>query len=373
MKTITFYSYKGGVGKSLALANIAKRLCEFNKKVCLIDFDLEAPGLPYKFPDSFHSDTIKKGLVDYIFEFTSTGVLPGGISDFIFPLDMGKNKSPLFLLPAGNVGSPEYWKKLSSINWYELLYENSNGMGFFLDMKDKIRKEIQPDFLLIDSRAGISEMSGISISLFADEVVIVAVNNKENLEGARKIIQSITKEENLLIDLPPKITLVLSRIPFTNSPIDRSKEQIFIEKMNKEFSEVYTDEIIVVHSDRELEEFERLKIGNEKEEGEISIANDYLKLFERVTQNDLTEGDKKRFAAIKEANRLYSLALKKDNPKETIDLLSQAINLNKENIHFFISRSVAYIEIKNYNKAMEDLKYVLSIDKNNIAAIEGIM
>src|SRR5882757_7896701 len=197
MKTVTFYSYKGGVGRSLALANIANRLCEFNKKVCLVDFDLEAPALPYKFPDALSRGSIKKGLVDYIFEFTSTGVLPGGISDFIFPLDMGGNKPLLYLLPAGNADSPEYWKKLSSINWNELLYENNNGMGFFLDLKDKIRKEIRPDFLLIDSRAGISEMSGISISLFADEVVIVSSNNKENLAGTRSIIQSIIKEENL--------------------------------------------------------------------------------------------------------------------------------------------------------------------------------
>ena len=53
MKTITFYSYKGGVGRTLALANIAKRLSEFGKKVCLIDFDLEAPGLHHPLsPDS---------------------------------------------------------------------------------------------------------------------------------------------------------------------------------------------------------------------------------------------------------------------------------------------------------------------------------
>ncbi len=49
MKTITFYSYKGGVGRTLALANVAMRLSEFKKKVCMIDFDLEAPGLHHKF------------------------------------------------------------------------------------------------------------------------------------------------------------------------------------------------------------------------------------------------------------------------------------------------------------------------------------
>ena len=54
MKTITFYSYKGGVGRTLALSNIANKLSEFGKKVCIIDFDLEAPGLHIKFQKTEH-------------------------------------------------------------------------------------------------------------------------------------------------------------------------------------------------------------------------------------------------------------------------------------------------------------------------------
>ncbi|MCJ7630864.1 AAA family ATPase, partial [Candidatus Bathyarchaeota archaeon] len=50
METITFYSYKGGVGRTLALANVAMYLTRFGQKVCIMDFDLEAPGLHYKFP-----------------------------------------------------------------------------------------------------------------------------------------------------------------------------------------------------------------------------------------------------------------------------------------------------------------------------------
>ena len=49
MKTITFYSYKGGVGRTLALSNVAIRLAELGKNVCVLDFDLEAPGLNFKF------------------------------------------------------------------------------------------------------------------------------------------------------------------------------------------------------------------------------------------------------------------------------------------------------------------------------------
>ena len=42
---VTFYSFKGGVGRSMALANIARwfQLCGLN--VVAVDWDLEAPGL----------------------------------------------------------------------------------------------------------------------------------------------------------------------------------------------------------------------------------------------------------------------------------------------------------------------------------------
>jgi MinD-like ATPase involved in chromosome partitioning or flagellar assembly len=42
---ITFYSYKGGTGRTMALANLAWVLASNDKKVLLIDWDLEAPGL----------------------------------------------------------------------------------------------------------------------------------------------------------------------------------------------------------------------------------------------------------------------------------------------------------------------------------------
>src|SRR5689334_5786266 len=101
MKTITFYSYKGGVGRSLALANIATRLVEFGKRVCLLDFDLEAPGLNLKFR---HLDTrkIEKGVVDYIYEFSNSGILPDNIRDFTIEFNIAPENNPLHLIPAGD-------------------------------------------------------------------------------------------------------------------------------------------------------------------------------------------------------------------------------------------------------------------------------
>src|SRR6266498_560482 len=44
---ITFYSYKGGTGRSMALANVACILAKgpAAARVLMIDWDLEAPGL----------------------------------------------------------------------------------------------------------------------------------------------------------------------------------------------------------------------------------------------------------------------------------------------------------------------------------------
>src|SRR3954453_11338824 len=42
---VTFYSYKGGVGRSMALVNVAALLSRWGRRVLVIDWELEAPGL----------------------------------------------------------------------------------------------------------------------------------------------------------------------------------------------------------------------------------------------------------------------------------------------------------------------------------------
>ena len=72
MKTFTFYSYKGGVGRTLALVNVANRLVEFGKKVCILDFDLEAPGLQSK------SIYVRQGMLTQVITGKNSHVSIGG-------------------------------------------------------------------------------------------------------------------------------------------------------------------------------------------------------------------------------------------------------------------------------------------------------
>src|SRR2546421_2988553 len=64
----TFYSYKGGVGRSMALANVAEWFYEQGLRVVMIDWDLEAPGLESFFVsgDEIEKVRAKPGLIDML-------------------------------------------------------------------------------------------------------------------------------------------------------------------------------------------------------------------------------------------------------------------------------------------------------------------
>ena len=148
MKTITFYSYKGGVGRSLVLANLANRLVEFGKSVVMLDFDLEAPGLPFKFDAKKILAQKKKGLVDFVIEYQKDSLHRPPVilgNDYFIPLNADRaNQSPLYLITAGNTDSQEYWKNLAAIDWKEMFYSKSgNGYKLMLHLKALIEKEIE--------------------------------------------------------------------------------------------------------------------------------------------------------------------------------------------------------------------------------------
>lgn len=362
MKTITFYSYKGGVGRSLTLANIVSRLAEFNKTICLIDFDLEAPGLPIKFDDYINKE-IDKGLVDYIYEYSNNGILPKNISDYSINFSIGKNRN-LFIIPAGNIESDDYWAKLSSIDWNSFIYENPNGISFFLDLKQKIKKELNPDFLIIDSRTGVSEMSGITTSLLADEVVIVSANNKENLIGSKKIITSLRKQENNVLGEHLKLIFVLSRIPFTESPEDRAKEQNLADTIKNDLA-IPDDSFFVIHSDREIEENEHFKIDIEPDgKSTIQITKDYLTLFERLTENSLSDDEKLQFEKIKQAKKLFTQAIQSSSTNERINILTECINLNPSNYEYYLIRGAQYSTKKDLPLMIDDFNKVIELHPN---------
>jgi tetratricopeptide (TPR) repeat protein len=377
MKTITFYSYKGGVGRSLALSNIAIRLSELNKKVCVLDFDLEAPGLHFKFENYGRSKKIDKGIVDYIDEFSTKKNIPKSIKDYTVELTpANKIFEPIHLIPAGNIDDSAYWKKLSCINWASMFYEeDSKGVEFFLDLKHKIETEIKPDFLLIDSRTGITDIAGITLKLLADEAVILAANNEENMYGSKKIIKSLIDKENLLFGKTPKIVFVLTRIPFTDAAKDKEKELAIIGRRTQECKKEFAlagFEIMVIHSDRRLEENERPLIGDDYEAKGVSISNDYLKLFDKLTEDVLTLEEVAIFKNKKIAEKEFLNGIsEKDNTKKIVHF-NKAIELDETQFEYYLQRGIIYSRLKDYEKSKKDFHKALDLNKDSLQVIDNL-
>src|SRR5205085_210024 len=133
---------------------------------------------------------------------------------------------PITLMPAGNVLAATYWRQLAKLDWHKLFYsETGEGIQFFLELKERIRTEFSPDFLLIDARTGITEVGGIATTLLADRVVCLLLNNRENLEGAREVLRGIKRvsmQRKKAIGIVP----VLSRLPTFPRPPEGREQQL---------------------------------------------------------------------------------------------------------------------------------------------------
>src|SRR3954451_11160575 len=81
-RIVTFYSYKGGTGRSMALANVAWVLAANRKRVLVVDWDLEAPGL-HRYFRPFLIDrelSASDGLIDMLSAYVDAVVSRTGVT-----------------------------------------------------------------------------------------------------------------------------------------------------------------------------------------------------------------------------------------------------------------------------------------------------
>lgn len=191
MYVTTFYSYKGGVGRTMALINVAILLSLAGKRVLVVDFDLEAPGIPSF--DLFRCAGSRAGIVDYVCAYRDSGKAPD-VADFIVRCEDG-DRPPIWVMPAGRHTLPGYADKLYSIDWKDL-YENHDGFVMFEDMRAQwSQHEAAFDYVLIDSRTGYTDVGGICTRQLPDGVVVMFLPNEQNIEGLKPIVQSIREEQ----------------------------------------------------------------------------------------------------------------------------------------------------------------------------------
>jgi len=209
MHVTTFYSYKGGVGRSLALMNSAVELAMSGQRVLVVDFDLEAPGLhTYSLPQP---RVQSKGLVDYVNDYIASGVAPE-LGPYVYEsVGVGKKGGELWVMPAGRFDA-QYQSRLHAIDWARL-YAEMHGYTLFENLRAQWKEHPSPDYVLIDSRTGHTDVGGICTRQLPNSLVVLFFPNSQNLGGVSSIVKSVRSESTERRNAASTIHFVMSNVP----------------------------------------------------------------------------------------------------------------------------------------------------------------
>lgn len=214
-RVITFYSYKGGTGRSMALANVAWILAAAGRRVLVIDWDLEAPGIHRYFrPFLMDQELVATdGLMDLIDRYTSEAIQPlaegetlapdwwkplADFEDFTVTLDYPHfpQGGQIDFLPAGRQ-TDAYALKVNAFNWQNF-YDRLGGGGFLEAVKE--RAVTGYDYVLIDSRTGVSDTAGICTVQLPDTLIVCFTYNNQSIKGAAAAAASAKARRKALED-----------------------------------------------------------------------------------------------------------------------------------------------------------------------------
>ena len=384
MYVTTFYSFKGGVGRTMALVNAAVTLALRGRRVLVVDFDVEAPGL-----DTF--DVLRPreevpGVIDFVTRYLESGQAPNA-ADFIGECPpIGEQGGSLWIMPSGR--NETYAANFNQVDWGGL-YDRHDGFLLFEDLKMQWSQILKPDYVLVDSRTGHTDTSGICTRQLPDSVVVFFFPNEQNLRGLTDVVRDIRAE----VDEPRKkridLHFVMSNVP------DLDDEDRILESMIKAFQEKlgFSREPMMVHR------YDSLSLLNQvvfsKDRPRSRLAQEYREIVREISARNWNDRDG-ALEYIRRAGRrwqwieddsiltrgqmlqniekahsddgdvLFRLAeLKEDDgqPESAALLINQAIEAGYDQPEAYLKRSRIRVDQQDRRGASEDTWRVLSSDQ----------
>ncbi|MFJ9769682.1 FxSxx-COOH system tetratricopeptide repeat protein [Kitasatospora sp. NPDC101157] len=209
---VTFYSFKGGTGRTMALANLGWILASQGLRVLAVDWDLEAPGLHRYYHPLLVDPELRgtPGLIDLLRAYVDQALpraarapglgprewlaAPGRLDAHLcgLALDLPAG-GRLDLMPAGRQDGA-YSAAVTSFNWRSF-YTRSDIRG--AEFLNALREQwtVAYDYVLIDSRTGVSDTSGICTVLMPDTVVDCFTLSAQSIRGGVDAARAIAGAE----------------------------------------------------------------------------------------------------------------------------------------------------------------------------------
>jgi cellulose biosynthesis protein BcsQ len=306
---VTFYSYKGGMGRTTAMTSYALDLAiNHNKKVCVIDCDFEAPGY-LNFFNLASDETLRSGAKNGVIEFLTDHSFKKkiNIEDYYIELkkidgttDKLKN---LFIVPAGNLSDTtlvdengfysthrdQYLEGLARVD----LSNERNIINGFEQLFSLLKEKIKPDIFLLDSRTGFNDVFGITALILSDLIVGFFGSSDQTKPGLRFLLDRFYELKHTLKN-NTELLLINSILP-TDEKESELFHTAFVNEVGqylqfiqeKKFNKASTE-------DTELPKFYKLsrnkileRIGiSSNEEGGNSDYKEHIELIKRKAFQD---------------------------------------------------------------------------------------
>jgi MinD-like ATPase involved in chromosome partitioning or flagellar assembly len=186
---ISFFSFKGGVGRTSTLVATALTLARNGHRVAILDLDLEAPGLATIFlPDNSNN----LGVIDYLLE-KKIQQNDWKLRTHTIPINeqtlLGDDGQPLQLLPAGTVDD-NYLEKLARLDFQNLV--DGELQSTMQNMLKELESAVRPlDFILMDARAGFHDIGGLAITALSNAAVILGTQSRQSWAGLTHVIRHL--------------------------------------------------------------------------------------------------------------------------------------------------------------------------------------
>lgn len=183
---VVFYSIKGGVGRTTALAACALALAASGQRVLVLDLDLESPGLTTSLLPQSRQPAY--GITDWLVEdLVGNG---DAVMEQMHASLSTPQRGELIVVPSHGFEPGEYVSKLGRVwmpgftaeghrqNWSERLQR----------LISALEQKHQPSIVLIDSRAGIDEVASACVTdLAAQRIYLFAVDSLQTWKGYRML------------------------------------------------------------------------------------------------------------------------------------------------------------------------------------------
>lgn len=197
---ITYYSYKGGMGRSTNLVITATHLARhFGKKVVIIDCDFEAPGFSNFFLENPTAPKYHNGVIEYFFDSEVDSEI--NLNNYSWEVSKEYSKDgEIRIIPAGNLAIESnfvndlfetdlrhYLEGLSRLDFSSTEYLVEKFKKLIRDVKN----QFEPDVIFIDSRTGFTDVFGIVALKLASHVVGFFSNSAQNEPGLYQFIDSV--------------------------------------------------------------------------------------------------------------------------------------------------------------------------------------